>query len=202
MKESQAPLNSAGRWISMKDRQPKNTYAQYPVWHNDHFDELWWFPRNWTPGKPAHWDGDYPVTHWLEVVPPLSIDACTNLAPGEYAEEGDPPVDCLERHVTPQKRCMNCQMRRRLAYEQAAEKFATKMVRELMANDARGNFLAWDGHWSDVLDEIKIHVERLSQKISDAPGLHKAKDKKRVSELCADTANFLMKMDEQNGEGS
>jgi hypothetical protein len=134
----------------------------------------------------------------------MQNNECTNKGPmddDDFPEFGVAVVDCLTRHLQPEQRCASCNAARERAYRQAVDAFASKMLRELIANDGKGDFLDWNPHWTEALGEINIHVKRLQEKISDAPGLHKADDKKRVSELCADIANFLMKMETGYGYG-
>jgi hypothetical protein len=214
---------SGGSWVSAKDRQPR-FYGLYLVWmlgddgarppewmaqgddRLGHFGEIWWYPENCPDSsvKKAHWENNFPAQYWYELFS-TPAGGCTNLGPmydpDENVEQTN-TVDCLTRKAPLDERCPNCALRRMAEYEKAVDKFAAKMVRELMANDARGNFMDWDGHWSSVLSEIRIHVNRLAEKISDAPGLHDDADRERVTELCADTANFLMKMEDRNGEDS
>src|SRR4051812_2208746 len=87
-------------------------------------------------------------------------------------------------------------------YKAACDAFAEKMKLELLANEQKGNFLDWYPHWQPLMSEIRVHLRRLQDKLDEGAGTFKGYDNKRVTELCADIANFLMMTDRQYGDGS
>jgi hypothetical protein len=133
------------------------------------------------------------------------ITQCTNPGPisdPDFPEHGDTIVDCLTRHLAPSLRCSNCNAKREAAYKQEVDTFAAKMLRELMANDHKGDFLDWHPHWTSAMDEIRLHVKRLHEKLNEGAGMFNDEDRERVTELCADIANFVMKLEHEDGENS
>ena len=81
-------------------------------------------------------------------------------------------------------------------YRAEASKFADRMVQELIANEHKGIWMEWRPKPEDIFRELDWHIAKLKNEFD--PG--KEPDKTRVTELCADIANFAMKASEQFGE--
>ncbi len=71
-------------------------------------------------------------------------------------------------------------------YSKEIQKFGLQMLAELMANqDAKGDALAWNPGYSDAIQEMKHHAEKLTDAML-------ASDAGKIAEHSADLANMAM----------